>query len=149
VKKAYWRKDADGLSWLGRGLPQVTHKANYEWAEKETGIQFTKNPDLMLIMSNAVTVMFIGMIEGKFTGKKLSDYFDKDTDDAFNARRIINGTESAAKVAAYHAHFLRAVKAADRPGVSPPPIGTKPTSPLPPVSRSWVDVLLSPFRKVS
>jgi hypothetical protein len=112
VKSPYWRKDDDGQSWLGRGLPQVTHKANYAWAEKETGIPFTKDPSLMLVMENAVPVMFIGMIEGRFTGKKLSDYFNATKDQPTQARRIINGLESAAKVAGYHAKFLTAFKAA-------------------------------------
>jgi predicted chitinase len=112
VKKPYWRKDAEGLSWLGRGLPQVTHKANYTWAENETGIPFTINPDLMLIMENAVPVMFIGMIEGRFTGKKLSDYFNATKDDPKNARRIINALESADKVADYYAKFNEALKGA-------------------------------------
>lgn len=112
VHQPYWRKDAAGLSWLGRGLPQVTHKANYEWAEKETGIPFTKNPDLMLVMANAVPVMFIGMIEGKFTGKKLGDYFNATKDDPRDARRIINALESADKVARYHRLFLSALRIA-------------------------------------
>lgn len=112
VKHPYWRKDDAGLSWLGRGLPQVTHKANYAWAEKETGIPFTKNPDLMLVMENAIPVMFIGMIEGRFTGKKLSDYFNATMDKPVQARRIINALESADKVAGYYAKFNEALKGA-------------------------------------
>jgi len=125
VKRAYWRKDKSGLSWLGRGLPQVTHLENYAWAEEATGIPFTKNPDLMLAMENAIPVMFIGMIEGKFTGKKLGDYFDVDTEDWFNARRIINATESAEKVAGYakqfHSALLTAHAAATEVRIPPPP----------------------------
>ena len=115
VKYAYWRKDARGLSWLGRGLPQVTHEDNYKWAEIETGIKFTKNPDLMLEMRNAIPVMFIGMLRGKFTGRRLSDYFSANENDPVNARRIINGTESAAKVAGHYADFLRALKSTNAP----------------------------------
>lgn len=29
VKQPYWRKDADDMSWLGRGFVQLTHKSNY------------------------------------------------------------------------------------------------------------------------
>jgi hypothetical protein len=111
VKQPYWYKDGDGLSWLGRGLPQVTHKANYAWAEAETGIRFTADPDLMLVMVNAVPVMFIGMIEGKFTGRKLSSYFNEVTDDPRNARRIINALESADKVVHHYNRFLEALTA--------------------------------------
>lgn len=105
VKKAYWRKDANGLSWLGRGLPQVTHEANYKRAEKETGILFTKDPELMLELHPAVKVMFDGMSQGWFTGKKLSDFFNKTTTDWRNSRKIINGLESADKVAGYAKAF--------------------------------------------
>lgn len=120
VKTPYWRKDARGLSWLGRGLPQVTHKTNYARAEKETGIPFTQNPDLMLKLENAVPVQHIGMTKGWFTGNKLSDYLDGLPDSPkalvgaqgaaidkalFNARRIINSTESAQKVAGYAKAF--------------------------------------------
>lgn len=113
VKKAYWRKDADGLSWLGRGLPQVTHKYNYLKAEKALGVPFTKNPDLMLDLRYAVPVMFLGMIDGWFTSKKLSDYFGPGREpDLFNARRIINGTESAAKVAGYAKMFYADIRSA-------------------------------------
>lgn len=112
VKKPYWRKDADGLSWLGRGYPQVTHKVNYVKAEMLTGVSFTKNPDLMLNSTNAAKVMVIMMLNGGFTGHKLSEYFSDGHSDPYNARRIINGTESAAKVAAFYTQFLPAVTAA-------------------------------------
>lgn len=146
VKTAYWRKDADGFSWLGRGLPQVTHKSNYTWAEAETGVPFTKNPDLMLKMEHAVPVMFIGMLKGKFTGRRLADYFSSNEDDPVNARRIINATESAVKVAGYHRAFLKALKAADRPAVAPQP----PAKPVPPAKPSglWASIT-SIFRKAS
>ena len=112
VKTAYWRKDADGLSWLGRGLPQTTHKANYLKFEKLLGVPFTKDPELMLVPEHAVRVMFEGMVRGMFTGKKLADYFGPGRSDPEGARRIINGTESAAKVAGYHRSFAAALRAA-------------------------------------
>lgn len=132
VKTAYWRKDAQGFSWLGRGLPQVTHKSNYERAEKETGVPFTRDPSLMLQMRHAVPVMFSGMIKGWFTGRKLADYFDGAKSNPTEARRIINALESAGKVAAYFDEFHTALKAAM--AAKPEPIDTskpigKPTSP--------------------
>lgn len=106
VKSAYWRKDKDGLSWLGRGLPQVTHKFNYAKAEKALGIPFTKKPELMLEMKHAIPVMFEGMLNGWFTGKKLSDYFGPGmTPQWRNARKIINGLEKADVVAGYAKQF--------------------------------------------
>lgn len=138
VKRAYWRKDAAGMSWLGRGLPQLTHKANYERAEKETGLPFTDNPDLMLEPQPAVTVTFSGMINGWFTGRKLRDYFRDDKADWVNARRIINGVDKAQVVATIAQAFHQALKiAAGRelpPDVDEPdePEAPSPHNPVPP-----------------
>ena len=60
------------------------------------------------------------MAEGLFTGKRLSDYFGPGKSDPLNARRIINGTESAAKVAGYHRSFVSALKAAGHGTAVPP-----------------------------
>lgn len=111
VKSAYWRKDMDGLSWLGRGYPQVTHKENYVRAEKETGVPFSTKPELMLVAANAAPVMLRGMLEGWFTGKKLSDYFNATVSDPIGARRIINGQDHAAEIAVVYTQFMRALTA--------------------------------------
>lgn len=105
VKSPYWRKDSDGLSWLGRGFPQLTFRRNYLKAEVELKVPLTKNPDLALELAIAVPIMIEGMAEGWFTGKRLSDYFAADKADWRNARKIINGLESADKVAGYAKAF--------------------------------------------
>lgn len=101
VKKPYWRKDANGLSWLGRGLPQCTFQRNYALCETKTGVPFTQNPDLMLDLEHAAPILLPSLLEGWWTGKKLSDYLTTEKLDWFNARRCVNATESAAKVAGY------------------------------------------------
>lgn len=112
VKKPYWRKDKDGLSWLGRGFPQLTHRSNYARAEVEVKAPLLKNPDLALELPIAVMIMVEGMSEGWFTGKKLSDYFAKDMADWRNARKIINGLESADKIVGYAKVFFADLTAA-------------------------------------
>ncbi|SEG64827.1 hypothetical protein [Bosea lathyri] len=144
VKTAYWRKDANGLSWLGRGLPQVTHRDNYVRAEKETGVPFTKDPSLMLKIEHAVPVMFLGMIEGWFTGKKLDDYLTATKTDYVNARRIINGVESAEKVAGYARKFEAALKAARYGEKTSTVAPVKPIEPVKPV-----DVPAAPVARAS
>ncbi len=106
VKSAYWRKDANGRSWLGRGLVQLTHERNY----KMFGLE--ENPDKAMEMATAVKILFEGMKNGVFTGKKLSDYFAGPKADWINARRIINGTDRAADIAAIGQKFLKAIEAA-------------------------------------
>ena len=95
----------DGVKFAGRGYPQTTGRANYKWASDLTGVDLIGKPDDMMEPDIAATVMFHGMIRGKFTGKKLADYLPAKgpaTSDQFKAaRRIINGTDRAADIAAY------------------------------------------------
>jgi hypothetical protein len=112
VKQPYWRKDADGMSWLGRGFVQLTHKSNYQNAQAKTGIPCATQPELMLESAPAARVMYGGMTGGWFTGKKLSDYLGNGRVDFVNARRIINGLDRANDIAGYANRFFNAVKAA-------------------------------------
>lgn len=112
VKSAYWRKDAQGKSWLGRGLVQLTHKANYERMGPIVGADLVGNPDLAMRDDVAVKIMFEGMARGLFTGKKLGDYFTAQSTDWVNARKIINGLDRANDVAGYAKRFYEALQAA-------------------------------------
>lgn len=91
--------------WVGEGLVQVTWEAN----ARKFGAQ---KPGDLLTWPIALEAMFRGMIDGVFTGKKLSDYFTAGTSDPLNARRIINGVDKAAKIAGYYRSFLAALNAA-------------------------------------
>lgn len=110
VKTPYWRKDAEGKTWLGRGLVQLTHKRNYELLGKALGVDLISDPDRAMESQVAVDIMSIGMRDGLFTGKSLADYFNGKNTDWVNARRIINGVESAEKVAGYAKSFYLALK---------------------------------------
>jgi hypothetical protein len=68
------------------------------------GLDFVKNPDLVQQHSIALFILFEGMTKGAskkgdFTGKGLEDYFNAETTDWVNARRIINGTDRAKEIA--------------------------------------------------
>lgn len=102
VKTPYWRFDQAGKTWLGRGDVQVTHKDNYIKASKYAGVDLTSYPEKMLDPAISAKVAVGGMVDGIFTGKKLADYLPGDYK---GARRIINGQESAAKVAGYAVSF--------------------------------------------
>lgn len=112
----------DGARFCGRGYPQLTGKANYAKAGLKLGVDLVNNPDLMLRPDIAAKVMFLGMEEGWFTGKKLSDYHGGGQEfDATNARRIINGTDKAKTIAGYYRNFLTAILSAAAAYVPPPP----------------------------
>lgn len=85
----------------GRGFVQLTWYENYEKAGAKLGINLIKNPEKALDLKIATKIMFLGMMEGWFTGKKLSNYFNATTEDVYNARRIINGTDKASLIADY------------------------------------------------
>lgn len=87
--------------YVGMGFVQLTWLANYEKASKKLGVNFVKNPKLLLEPGYAATILVIGSAEGWFTGKKLSDYITLSKSDFINARRIINGTDKAKEIAAF------------------------------------------------
>ncbi|WP_283194981.1 glycoside hydrolase family 19 protein [Rhizobium sp. AN80A] len=114
VKTPYWRPDADGKSWLGRGLVQLTHKRNYEAMSPLVGIDLVANPDRAMEMGPAVSILIEGMVRGSFSRHKLADHLNATSDDWINARRIVNGTDRAEKLAGYGKTFLAALRP-DRP----------------------------------
>ncbi|MDI1256291.1 MAG: hypothetical protein PSV16_09320 [Flavobacterium sp.] len=77
----------------GRGFVQLTWYENYDKAGKKLGKNFLHNAAGVMELSNATKILFFGMMEGWFTGKKLSNYFNATTEDWKNARRIINGLD--------------------------------------------------------
>jgi hypothetical protein len=119
----------DGYKYRGRGFVQLTGRSNYTKMQQLTGVGLVDNPDLALSPATATKVMFEGMARGTFTGKKLSDYLNDTITDWVNARRIINGTDKAAKFAEWAKQFHSALIAASKAGVAAPP---PPPVPKPP-----------------
>jgi hypothetical protein len=108
--RPYGQPDATtGKTYYGRGFVQLTWKENYAKLGALLGIDLVGNPDLALQPEPAAEIMALGMEKGLFTGKALGDYFDADTDDPINARRIVNGTDKASLIAGYYAKALAAV----------------------------------------
>lgn len=99
----------DGVLFHGRGYVQLTGRTNYKKAGALVGDDLVGNPELALDAAIAAKILFTGMEVGLFTGKKLSDYFDKDTEDWINPRRIINGLDKAPQIAAYGKRFYEAI----------------------------------------
>lgn len=104
--------DGDGILYAGRGYVQLTGRANYEKAGKALKQPLLEKPDLALQPDIAADIMVRGMQEGWFTGKTNSRYLDGTPPNYFEARRIINGTDEAAKIAAYAKSFEGALRAA-------------------------------------
>jgi predicted chitinase len=96
----------DGRVFYGRGYVQLTWANNYAKMAALTGADLVGHPDLALDPEIAAVILLEGMKGGMFTGVGLTRYFNETTDDPVNARRIINGTDHAADIAAIHAGFL-------------------------------------------
>lgn len=101
VRTPYWQVDADGKSWFGRGLVQITHKSNYERLGRAIGVDLVANPSFALDQGVAVRILFAGMMNGLFTGKSLAHFFAGNKEDWRGARKIINGIERQDLVASY------------------------------------------------
>ena len=85
--------------YIGYGYVQLTWRDNYERVGKLINVDLIKNPELALQPEYAAKILIQGMKHGWFTGKKLSNYIHQSKKDYVNARRIINGTDKAAKIA--------------------------------------------------
>ena len=84
-----------------------------ERAQRELGLgtALTDDPDRALEPDIASMIMFRGMAEGWFTGKKLSDYITLQKSDFVNAQRIVNGTDYASDIASIAAEYDAALLA--------------------------------------
>ena len=117
-----WRKrNLRYYPWHGRGLIQTTWEDNYKKVDDMLVLKgkLMEHPELLLNWQYALPALFIGMETGLYTKKKLDDFIDdKDESDAedrremINARRIVNGTDKAAKIAELGLLFEKALKAA-------------------------------------
>ena len=101
--------------YYGRGHVQLTWEANYIKATnkiKPYGLNadLHRHPDKMLEDEISAIVLFDGMGDGWFTGRKLSDYFTSNKEDPVEARRIVNGTDRAQLIAGYYWKFKDALE---------------------------------------
>lgn len=129
-------KPINGRTYYGRGYVQLTWLANYQRAAKELAIDLVRYPDDALEPDIAAAIMFRGMTEGWFTGKKLADYINLDKTDYINARRIVNGTDKAEKIAGYAEAFETALREGGYASQAPKPkpvVAPAPTSAQKPI----------------
>lgn len=100
-------------TYYGRGFVQLTWQRNYSSATDrlhqlgllDPSVSLESAPELAMRPDIAANILIVGMSEGWFTGKKLSDYINDHSCDFFNARRIINGIDQAQRIAGYAQAF--------------------------------------------
>ena len=130
VREAYWlsegwrRTNLRYYPFYGRGYVQLTWKANYDRADRELGLggRLSGNLDLAMDPDVAAKIMVRGMQEGWFCGDKsgrrhaLARHVPADgaaasVEQFTSARRIINGTDKAQKIAGEALKFQAALQA--------------------------------------
>jgi len=105
VKEAFCRSDAyrkkhfSYYPYYGRGYVQITHKSNYKKYSDLLGIDFVSDPDKVLVKNISLFILVHGMAVGRFTGKRLGEYVNKNEKEFKRARKVINGNDKAAHIA--------------------------------------------------
>lgn len=103
----------DGGTYYGRGYVMLTGKKNYARMSKKCGYgDLLITPDRQGFATApeiAYNIMAVGMRDGDFTGKKLSDYYTKNGGyDFVGARAVVNGKDKARELAD-HAEVVYAI----------------------------------------
>ena len=103
----------DGALFHGRGYVQLTGRNNYAKAKALTKVDLIADPDRAKEPELAYQIAIQGMIDGWFTGRKLSQFIkDGQSPDYENARTIINGHDKAANIADIARRFSEVLLAA-------------------------------------
>jgi putative chitinase len=102
-----------GQCYYGRGPVQLTWEDNYKKGRDVLNANYNivcdihKEPHRMLEDEVGTLVSYDGMVHGWFTGVSLQKYFNASVEDPINARRIVNGTDQAQKIANYYWLFKK------------------------------------------
>jgi hypothetical protein len=93
--------------YYGRGYVQLTWDYNYRGMGKQLGMgdALLTHPEKALDRDVAYRILSLGMRKGSFTGRALGKYITGDACDYRNARRIINGTDQAERIATHAARL--------------------------------------------
>jgi hypothetical protein len=95
-QESYWK-----TGYYGRGFVQLTHERNYKTMGEIFNVDLVNNPDLALQPVLAADILVYGMINGSFTGRRLSQYINDSRQDYFEARRVVNALDQAQLITDY------------------------------------------------
>ena len=110
MSELWRRKRFRYFPYYGRGYVQLTWEFNYRRYSEILGIDLVKNPDRAMEPAIANFILVHGFKHGIFTGKKITDYIRPGKVDFVGARRCINGTDKAGKIAGIAVRRLKAMR---------------------------------------
>lgn len=125
VEEAFWlsdswrRKNLRYYPWHGRGYVQLTWEANYIKAGEKLGLDLTTDPRAVMDPEIAAQILVVGSRDGWFTGHRLDRHINDEKTDYTGARRVINGTDKAAAIAALADDYFEALTGYDMPEEEP------------------------------
>jgi putative chitinase len=146
----------DGWDFRGMGLVQATGRDNARRGTTRLrsigyltgGQDLEKTPTLMLNPDIAAAMLFVGLSEGWYTGKKLAQFFGTGLENPVGARAMVNPDSNGAAIAVTYRAFVNALRAANhQPGgvttiipvapvetapLKPPVVSIKPAAPSDP-----------------
>ncbi len=96
-------------AYYGRGYCQLTWDYNYRRFGDFLGLPLLAQPHLACEPGPAADILFLGMIQGLYTGRRLAQYIDGAKCDFVNARRIVNGLDKAHLIADHARRFYAAI----------------------------------------
>jgi len=96
---------SDAYTYCGHGYVQITGRGHFETFSGLLGVDLLTTPELALEAEHSYRIASLGMCEGLFTGKRLGQYLDGKTWSYYDARRCVNGTDQAAKIAGLAQQF--------------------------------------------
>jgi len=100
MQEKYWH-----TGFYGRGFSQLTWAKNYNKFSPIVGVDLVKNPEMVLKPEIGALILVYGMRRGTFVSNglesltRLDRYFNEITTNWIDARRIVNGTFMADRVA--------------------------------------------------
>lgn len=109
-KRYAFRHEDNGNAYYGRGFVQLTWRDNYRVMGQRLDLPLDDEPDLALEPGPAAAILVVGMVEGRFTGRRLDQYFTATESNTVEARRIVNGLDRAHKIAGYARKFYAALR---------------------------------------
>ncbi len=109
VEGATRNKSAPGSVYYGRGFVQLTSADNYRKASKIVGVDLVKNPERATEPEIAAKILVVGMRDGVFTGRKLSDFIKNGKANFVGARQIVNDSDKQIAMAQDARRYLKAI----------------------------------------